>query len=98
MLQKVERPADQILSSYQAKIDPDLCVLCGTCEDRCQVQAIKEGDDSYEVDTARCIGCGVCIPTCPEEAISLVDKAPTDTVPENFFEMQLKLAQERGVG
>jgi NAD-dependent dihydropyrimidine dehydrogenase PreA subunit len=98
MLQKFERPADQIISSYQAKIDPDLCVLCGTCEDRCQVAAIKEGDEAYEVDTARCIGCGVCVPTCPEEAISLVDKAPTDTVPENFLEMQIKLAQERGVG
>ena len=98
MLQKSERAADQIQSSYQAKIDPDLCVLCGTCEERCQVQAIKEGDDSYEVDTAQCIGCGVCVPTCPDEAISLVDKPETATVPENIFEMQGRLAQERGVG
>ncbi len=98
MLSKFERPADQILSSYQAKIDPDACVLCGTCEDRCQIQAINEGDDSYEVDTARCIGCGVCVPTCPEEAISMVDKEQSDTVPENFLEMQFKLAAERGVG
>jgi electron transport complex protein RnfB len=98
MLKKSERAADQIQSSYQAKIDPDLCVLCGTCEERCQVQAIKEGDDSYEVDTAQCIGCGVCVPTCPDEAISLVDKPETATVPENFFEMQARLAQERGVG
>jgi len=98
MLQKFERPAGQILSSYQAKIDPALCVQCGTCEDRCQIHAIKEVDEAYEVDTARCIGCGVCVPTCQEEAISLVDKTPTDTVPENFLEMQIKLAQERGVG
>ncbi len=98
MHQKFERPADQIQSSYQAKIDPDLCVLCGTCEERCPVQAPKEVDDSYEVDTARCIGCGVCVPTCPEEAISMVDRPEIATVPENFFDMQARLAQERGVG
>jgi len=97
ILQKFERPADQVQSSHQAKIDPEACVMCGTCEDRCQIQAIKEGDEAYEVDTARCIGCGVCVPTCPEEAISLVDKPEPATVPENFLEMQIRLGQERGV-
>ena len=97
MLRTFDRPADQVQSSFQAKIDPELCVLCGTCEERCQIQAIKEGDDAYEVDTARCIGCGVCVPSCQEEAISMVDKPEAISVPENFLEMQIRIAQERGL-
>ena len=97
MLKTFDRPADQIQSSFQAKIDPELCVLCGTCEDRCQIDAIKEGDEAYEVDPARCIGCGVCVPGCPEDAISMVDKPEAASVPDNFLEMQIRLAQERGV-
>jgi len=49
------------------------------------------------VDTARCIGCGVCVPTCPEEAISMVDKPEAISVPDNFLEMQIRIAQERGL-
>ena len=97
MLRKFDQPADQVQSSFQAKIDPELCVQCGTCEERCQIEAIKEGDEAYEVDTARCIGCGVCVPTCPEEAISMVDKPEAISVPDNFLEMQIRIAQERGL-
>ncbi len=69
-------PASQVINShYYAKIDPVKCVSCGICSDeRCQVQAIEEGDDTYKVIKERCIGCGLCISTCPNEAIRLVHR------------------------
>jgi NAD-dependent dihydropyrimidine dehydrogenase PreA subunit len=59
-------------SSYVAHVDGELCRACGTCEDRCPMEAIAVGeDDVSEVDAAICIGCGVCTPTCPNEAVDL---------------------------
>lgn len=97
MLKKFDRPADHCASPYRAKIDPDACVLCGTCGERCQMEAIREGDEAYEVEEARCIGCGLCVPTCPEEAISMVEKAEAPSIPENVVDMNIKIAQERGM-
>ncbi len=67
------RPADLNPPYYQSKINSDLCVSCGTCIERCPMDAIEAGDDgvSATID-GRCIGCGVCVPSCPEEAISMV--------------------------
>lgn len=64
-----------INSSYYAEIDAEKCISCGICSDeRCQVGAIKDGDDTYRVIRERCIGCGLCVSTCPNEAIKLVHK------------------------
>lgn len=97
MLKTYERPADHTQSPFRAYIDPELCVECGTCEESCQIEAIKEGDEVYTVDETRCIGCGLCVPTCPEEAISLVKTDYDPQLPENIIDMNIKLAQERGV-
>lgn len=68
-------------SHYYAEIDPDLCSACGICADeRCQVKAIKKGDDSCSVIQRRCIGCGLCATTCPSEAIRMVHKKLEDRV------------------
>ncbi|MBU1171007.1 MAG: 4Fe-4S binding protein [Proteobacteria bacterium] len=66
---------------YYATIDTEECVSCGLCKDeRCQVNAIEEKDDAYEIIMNKCIGCGVCISTCPSNAITLVRKNPEDIV------------------
>jgi len=96
-LKKMSQPADQIQSSFFAQIDQELCIICGTCEDRCQMEAIKENDEYCEVDTARCIGCALCVTTCPEEAISLVNKPELTPPPENIIEMNIKISKERGI-
>jgi len=94
-------PASKVVNAhYYAEIDPEECVACGTCADeRCQVNAIEEGEDAYRVIKEKCIGCGICVTTCPSEALSLIRKEKEALVrpPENetaWFEERGRL---RGV-
>jgi len=57
---------------YLSVIDPDLCSGCGTCVDRCPMDAIEINDEGIaQRDEESCFGCGICARFCPEEAISL---------------------------
>ena len=59
----------------EAKIDPDGCIACGTCEEMCRYGAIShDEDDLYRVDPIRCEGCKVCVTFCPEQIISFPEK------------------------
>ena len=71
--------------------------MCGTCLERCQIDALIERDDTMEVDLARCIGCGLCVPTCPEDAISMIPKPQADIPPDNVVAMNIQIAKERGL-
>ncbi len=62
-------------SNYVAHADPELCIGCGTCEERCPMHAISIGDDGIAaISEEACIGCGVCTPTCEPEAMSLTQR------------------------
>jgi Pyruvate/2-oxoacid:ferredoxin oxidoreductase delta subunit len=93
-----ENPADYVNSSYQARIDGEVCSTCGACVEKCQIEAIKENEDVMEVDPARCIGCGLCVSTCPEEAIAFVERPDSDVPPRDYDETMAKIAKERGLG
>ena len=59
-------------TNYLSVIDEELCIGCGTCEERCPTDAIKINDEGKaQRDENACFGCGVCARFCPEEAISL---------------------------
>ncbi|MFX0177140.1 MAG: DUF362 domain-containing protein, partial [Candidatus Hodarchaeota archaeon] len=58
-------------TSYLANVNSENCVGCGTCVEKCPMEAIELIDAIAEVDDNRCIGCGVCVHLCPEEAIEL---------------------------
>jgi Na+-translocating ferredoxin:NAD+ oxidoreductase subunit B len=61
-------------SNYRAVIDPEECVACGECIERCPVDAIAEDEDNDKkslVEREKCIGCGVCVIGCPTDAIEL---------------------------
>jgi H+/Na+-translocating ferredoxin:NAD+ oxidoreductase subunit B len=89
------RPVDWVRSYYQATIDADLCTACGACLERCQVKAIKEGEDSSEMIEGRCIGCGLCVSACPVEAISLQPKPGMEAPPQSLSETLRKIEGER---
>jgi Fe-S-cluster-containing hydrogenase component 2 len=89
--------SDVINSYYTAKINPDECTVCNTCiDERCQVEAIEEGDDANKIINEKCIG---CVTTCPSEAIRLIRKEPSDIVspPKDEMDWYDKRATTKGV-
>jgi len=68
-------------SRFLAVVDPDRCVGCEVCLDRCHFGAIAVEEGSATVKAERCMGCGLCLVTCPEEAIGLVEVRPAEFVP-----------------
>ncbi len=72
------QPAKLLSSTFQAEIDLELCQGCGTCVDRCQMNAIKLRKGIAKLNKKKCIGCGNCVPTCPVNAIQLNKKEKID--------------------
>jgi ferredoxin len=91
------RPGDNVTSHYEAKLDDEECTGCGLCADRCQMDAIQETDDVWEIVDGRCIGCGLCVADCPVEAITMVAKEGTVAPPPTFPETLSQIGVERGV-
>jgi NAD-dependent dihydropyrimidine dehydrogenase PreA subunit len=67
-------------ANYFAVIDPEECLGCGTCVERCQVHAISESDGVSVVDRKRCIGCGLCVTGCPNNVAKLQRKPDAEIV------------------
>jgi Pyruvate/2-oxoacid:ferredoxin oxidoreductase delta subunit len=59
------------ITSYMAKLDDSKCKGCGTCVQKCPIEAISLTNGKTSIDETRCIGCGVCVYHCPENARSL---------------------------
>lgn len=97
-LKALPQPAKTINSSYYVTITDTSCIGCGTCEDRCHMQAITV-DDTASVDLNRCIGCGACVPTCDTQAIALQAKPDQErwVPPKTAFETYFNIAKERGL-
>lgn len=98
-LVRMPRPIDFVGSDYYAVVDPERCIGCETCIDRCQMAALKMEENISKVDRDRCIGCGNCVPTCPEEAIHLQKKEnirPPPQTQEDLVEM-IKTEKDRQV-
>ena len=86
-------------ANYYARIDPKECAACGTCEDRCQVHAIREENGVSVVDRAKCIGCGLCATGCPSGAARLERKPETEIVspPPDFKIWEQERLRSRGL-
>jgi Na+-translocating ferredoxin:NAD+ oxidoreductase RNF subunit RnfB len=61
-------------TNFLSQVDSDICSGCGTCVEKCPVDAIELNDsDIAEVNAEYCLGCGVCAHFCPENAITLLE-------------------------
>jgi len=92
------KPASMVASAYVAALDVETCTGCGTCETRCQMEAISLDNGYAALDLDRCIGCGLCVTTCPTESLSLQRKPEAEQpfVPKDLVDTNVKLGQARG--
>jgi NAD-dependent dihydropyrimidine dehydrogenase PreA subunit len=86
-------------ANYFAVIDPTFCAGCGTCIERCQVDAIFEEEGVSVVARERCIGCGLCVTGCPDDIPELVLKPEAETVhpPADFQAWEQERLRRRGL-
>lgn len=62
-------------------IDPEKCVACTLCAQRCPVDAIDGGKNKIHIiDQEKCIKCGTCLEVCPSK-FSAVTKLVNKKVP-----------------
>jgi ferredoxin len=83
-LKQHPKPSEAIASSFIAAATPETCDGCGTCLDRCQMEALTLEDEQVVLDSDRCIGCGLCVSTCPTSSLSLKRKSVSKHVPLNM--------------
>ena len=74
-------------SRYRAEIDPELCIACDVCLERCHFGAIEkvemtEDSAGMRVNPEKCMGCGLCHSACAGEAIRLVEVRETSFIPK----------------
>jgi NAD-dependent dihydropyrimidine dehydrogenase PreA subunit len=96
-VKRYPKPASMVASAFAAAFDAETCVGCGTCEERCQMEAIRLEDGKAALDLDRCIGCGLCVTTCPTDSLRLLRKPKTEQpyVPKDLVDATIKLGQAR---
>jgi NAD-dependent dihydropyrimidine dehydrogenase PreA subunit len=97
-LNRMERPADIVVSNYFVVANPNLCTGCEICLDRCQMGAITMNDEGLaQINPDRCLGCGLCVTRCPE-ALRLERKLESRLYvpPANGLEALEWMAGQRG--
>jgi len=85
---KQSKPALFFNSGFEPRFDPDSCIACETCIERCPAEALVMGDDEVpEVNEDRCFGCAVCATGCPSNAIAMEAKPDFPTPPKDPKEL-----------
>jgi len=85
---KQSKPALFFNSGFKPRFDPDRCIACETCIDRCPPAALVMGaNDVPVVDLDRCFGCAVCATGCESEAIAMEVKPDFPIPPKDPSEL-----------
>ncbi len=64
-----------VVEPVVAQVDPARCRACGTCQEICELHAVRVRENGQgvlvaQVDEAACQGCGTCVAHCPSGAIT----------------------------
>jgi NAD-dependent dihydropyrimidine dehydrogenase PreA subunit len=92
------KPSEVVVNAFIARLDPDLCENCGTCLERCQMEALTAGAAHVVLNSDRCIGCGLCVSTCPTGALTLTRKPdrPELEPPHTFHDTLRNIMEVQG--
>jgi Pyruvate/2-oxoacid:ferredoxin oxidoreductase delta subunit len=89
---KESKPALFFNSGFEPRFDPDLCVACETCIERCPPEALVMGEDEVpKVNLDRCFGCAVCATGCPSDAVAMESKPDFPIPPRDTKELVTSL-------
>lgn len=88
-------------SNFIPDLDPDSCVKCGICMEKCPIDAIKmtdtgNGSEIPEVNKQICIGCGVCVSSCPTGALTMTQRTDSYVPPGDKMKQLMRIASEKG--
>jgi electron transport complex protein RnfB len=92
-------PASLVSSPFRIAVETELCIGCGDCLTRCQMDALSLVDDLIVADLDRCIGCGLCVTACTSESLHMVRKPEEiqSPIPTTLARTYLRLARVRGM-
>lgn len=77
-MKKYNLKGSAAVSGFISTFDPDKCITCGDCVERCPMELFNVRDDRLIFNQSACIGCGLCSSSCPTGALRLElrDNAP----------------------
>lgn len=94
---KQPRPGLVFNSGFQPRFDPERCVACGTCIERCPPNALEMGENDLPVvDLNRCFGCAACATGCQQEAILMASKPDFPEPPKTLKDLVVALKASAG--
>jgi ferredoxin len=92
---RLPEPAEYFSTNYYAEVDTVTCEACGTCQSRCQMDAVSLDSGRAVVSRSHCIGCGLCLTTCQSGSISLRRTDRERVPPKNTASLYVQLYRER---
>jgi Na+-translocating ferredoxin:NAD+ oxidoreductase subunit B len=86
-------------ANYFSVIDPEKCIGCRTCVERCQMKAITLEKDIAVVNRKKCIGCGLCATGCESNVARLEIKPVNERIepPKDYSDWEHQRMVNRGL-
>ena len=96
-LKRLPKPAENWAHNFYAEVDTEVCTGCGTCVERCQMNAavLNEENGFSTINLDRCIGCGNCVASCPSGALRLVKMEKVTVPPQDSTNLYKILAEKK---